>query len=186
MTTKEYFSHDYGTRHKKKMAALRKEKKMRGYGLFWVIVEMLHEDSTRWMDLDELTYIAIGAQSDESAKYVQEFIDHCINRYKVFIQDENRFTTEKLADKYPAGKPLRLWASNVKLWYRIINAVFARDSYTCHYCGKVGGKLECDHVIPFSKGGSNDMANLVTACQRCNRSKKDQSVEMFIARRVAR
>ncbi len=96
MTTKEYFPHDYGTRHKKKMAAMRKEKKMRGYGLFWVIVEMLHEDDARWMDLDELTYISIAAQAEESPKFVQEFVDACINRYKVFIQEQNRFTTARV------------------------------------------------------------------------------------------
>lgn len=69
---------------------------MRGYGLFWVIVEMLHEDSTRWMDLEELTYISIAAQAEESPKYVQEFVEQCISRYKVFIQEENRFTTERV------------------------------------------------------------------------------------------
>lgn len=96
MTTKEYFSHDYGTRHKKKMAALKHEYKMKGYGLFWVIVEMLHEDSTRWMDLDEITYIAICTQSGESVVYIKKFVDDCINRYQVFIQEENRFTTERV------------------------------------------------------------------------------------------
>lgn len=96
MMTKEYFPHDYGTRHKKKMAAMRKEKKMRGYGLFWVIIEMLHEDDARWMDLDELTYISIAAQAEESPKFVQEFVELCINRYKVFIQEENRFTTARV------------------------------------------------------------------------------------------
>lgn len=94
--TKEYFPHDYGTRHKKKMAALRSEKKMRGYGLFWVIVEMLHEDSTRWMELDEITYIAIAGQSDEPVKYIKDFVDACINRYKVFLQEGNKFTTERV------------------------------------------------------------------------------------------
>jgi len=94
--TKEYFPHDFGTRHKKKMAAMRKEKKMRGYGLFWVIVEMLHEDDARWMDLDELTYISIAAQAEESPRYVQDFVDQCINRYKVFIQEGSRFTTARV------------------------------------------------------------------------------------------
>lgn len=94
--TKEYFSHDYGTRHKKRLAALVSEKKMRGYGLFWVIVEMLHEDSTRWMELDEMTYIAIAGQSGENVTYIKEFVDACINRYKVFMQHENKFTTERV------------------------------------------------------------------------------------------
>lgn len=74
---------------------------------------------------------------------------------------------------------------NVKEWYRIIKAVFKRDNYTCQYCGKVGGKLEADHIIPFSKGGTDDMDNLVTACRKCNRQKRDKSVEEFLKWREA-
>lgn len=96
MTTKEYFSHDYGTRHKKRLSALIHEHKMRGYGLFWVIVEMLHEDSTRWMDLDDITYISIQKESGESVNYIKEFITQCINRYKVFQKEGERFTTERV------------------------------------------------------------------------------------------
>ena len=52
-------------------------------------------------------------------------------------------------------------------------AVLERDNYTCQYCGCSGedANLEIDHIIPLSKGGINDMRNLVTACERCNRSK---------------
>lgn len=96
MLTKEYFSHDFGTRHKKKLSALIHEQKMTGYGLFWVIVEMLHEDSTRWMDLDELTYISIEKESGESVEYIKQFIQKCITRYKVFIQEGEKFTTDRV------------------------------------------------------------------------------------------
>lgn len=34
-----------------------------------------------------------------------------------------------------------------KLW-RI--AVFERDKYTCRFCGQIGGKLNADHIKPFS------------------------------------
>lgn len=74
----------------------------------------------------------------------------------------------------------RMYNINVKEWYRIIKDVFKRDNYTCQYCGKVGGKLEADHIIPFSKGGTDDMDNLVTACRKCNRQKRDKSVEEFL------
>lgn len=43
----------------------------------------------------------------------------------------------------------RLFNINVKEWKRISKAVFKRDNYTCQYCGKVGGKLEVDHIFPF-------------------------------------
>jgi hypothetical protein len=76
---------------------------------------------------------------------------------------------------------IRLHKLDPQRWKVIRMQVFARDNYTCHYCGTVGGELECDHIIPFSKGGSDDMDNLVTACLKCNRSKKDKSYEEFIS-----
>jgi len=51
--------------------------------------------------------------------------------------------------------------------------VFKRDSFTCQYCGKGTPHvvLELDHIIPVSKGGDNNIINLVTACFDCNRGK---------------
>ena len=54
--------------------------------------------------------------------------------------------------------------------------VLERDNYTCQMCGKTvkdGVKLEVDHIHPFSKGGSDDISNLRTLCQECNRGKYD-------------
>ena len=66
-------------------------------------------------------------------------------------------------------------------WRLLREAVFLRDDYTCHYCGARGGRLECDHVIPVSRGGSNDLSNLVTACKPCNQSKRAKTPEEWLA-----
>lgn len=61
----------------------------------------------------------------------------------------------------------------VKLRFQILE----RDSFRCQYCGRTpqdGVKLHVDHVVPRSKGGSNDPENLVTACQDCNLGKSDR------------
>lgn len=81
---------------------------------------------------------------------------------------------------YKRNKRGRIQDKNYKLWKEIVKQVFLRDNYTCQYCGKRGGKLEADHIIPFSKGGSDDMENLTTACRTCNRQKRDKSVEEFL------
>ncbi|WP_354699753.1 HNH endonuclease [Paraconexibacter sp. AEG42_29] len=52
-------------------------------------------------------------------------------------------------------------------------AVFARDDWTCQYCGSRSG-LTVDHVIPRSKGGSSDWNNIVACCAPCNRRKGDR------------
>ena len=55
--------------------------------------------------------------------------------------------------------------------------LFARDGYTCQYCGRTAGQLRPresltrDHVVPFSRGGTNAWTNVVTACSGCNTRK---------------
>lgn len=61
-------------------------------------------------------------------------------------------------------------------WEEIRKLVFVRDDYTCTYCGSRGVRLECDHVVPISRGGKTELSNLVTACLSCNRSKGRKSV----------
>ncbi len=53
--------------------------------------------------------------------------------------------------------------------------VFKRDSFSCQYCGKMPPDitLEIDHVTPVSRGGENDINNLITACFDCNRGKSN-------------
>jgi len=52
-------------------------------------------------------------------------------------------------------------------------AVFARDGWTCQYCGS-RSNLTVDHVIPRSKGGGSTWDNIVAACAPCNRRKGDR------------
>jgi len=65
-------------------------------------------------------------------------------------------------------------------WREIRRRIFVRDDYVCGYCGQRGGDLECDHVTPISRGGTNADGNLVTSCKRCNRAKSDRLVGEWI------
>jgi 5-methylcytosine-specific restriction endonuclease McrA len=51
-------------------------------------------------------------------------------------------------------------------------AVFARDNWTCQYCGS-RSNLTVDHVVPRSKGGTSTWENIVASCAPCNRRKGD-------------
>jgi Holliday junction resolvasome RuvABC ATP-dependent DNA helicase subunit len=50
--------------------------------------------------------------------------------------------------------------------------VWRRDGGKCVKCGS-REKLEYDHIIPISKGGSNTARNIELLCESCNRSKSD-------------
>lgn len=56
--------------------------------------------------------------------------------------------------------------------------VFKRDSFQCVYCGNRPPSvlLEVDHIIPVSKGGLNQIENLVTSCFNCNRGKSNKEL----------
>lgn len=56
--------------------------------------------------------------------------------------------------------------------------ILERDKFTCQYCGRKAPDvvLVIDHVIPVSKGGSNNASNLATACFECNSQKSNKLV----------
>jgi hypothetical protein len=66
-------------------------------------------------------------------------------------------------------------------WAVIRANIFARDDYTCSYCGARGVALECDHIVPVAKGGGSTPENLTTACRPCNQSKRDKDVAEWLA-----
>jgi len=55
--------------------------------------------------------------------------------------------------------------------------LFARDDYTCQYCGRHKSELRGrqfltrDHIRPLSRGGLNSWDNVVTSCSTCNNLK---------------
>lgn len=58
--------------------------------------------------------------------------------------------------------------------------LFARDGYRCQYCGRSAVELKPregltrDHLIPLSRGGTNEWTNVVTACSPCNTRKANR------------
>lgn len=51
----------------------------------------------------------------------------------------------------------------------------AQYDHRCAYCGTNRRALVKEHVVPVSAGGTNDIDNLVPACQPCNARKLDRT-----------
>ena len=61
-------------------------------------------------------------------------------------------------------------------------AIYLRDGMACAWCGQSvedGIMLTLDHCKPRSKGGTNDVDNLVTSCNHCNSSRGNRSMMKF-------
>jgi 5-methylcytosine-specific restriction endonuclease McrA len=81
-------------------------------------------------------------------------------------------------------------AARKRISAAIRRKIWQRDGFKCRYCGneisenagshnRVWHCASIDHVVPVRDGGSDDEANLVSACLFCNLSKKAKSVSEF-------
>lgn len=59
---------------------------------------------------------------------------------------------------------------HTRAWRKLRAWVLVRDGYRCGYCGDSANTV--DHVIPRIDGGSDDPANLVACCWRCQRGER--------------
>jgi len=73
--------------------------------------------------------------------------------------------------------------SLLKLRFEILK----RDGFVCQYCGRNPKdnktKLRVDHIIPKSKGGTDEVSNLITSCEECNLGKKDTLLSFHLLKK---
>ena len=70
---------------------------------------------------------------------------------------------------------------SVKISDKKRKAVFERTQGRCGYCGVAieSHALTIDHIFPKSRGGRNDVENLMLACRPCNGGKGTKSLEEY-------
>ncbi len=55
-----------------------------------------------------------------------------------------------------------------------VRAAYYPDAWACHICGEPiaeGEPWDTDHLIPVSRGGGDEVANLRPSHRRCNRAR---------------
>ena len=97
---------------------------------------------------------------------------------------------QHITERAPARKRQKLELSGSKR-----AAVIRKSDERCWYCGqdmRWDGTIEhpwnttIDHVVPVSRGGTDDLENLVYCCRGCNQRKGTRTVEEFRERELMR
>jgi len=76
-------------------------------------------------------------------------------------------------------------AGGVTLTAQVVRDIKARAGGVCCYCGEDFEDGHIDHILPVSRGGTNDPENLVYVCARCNLQKHDKTGEEFLLYRLS-
>jgi hypothetical protein len=90
-----YFSHDSNAIIDPKILDMRADYGLEGYGLYWVIIEMLRNQVNYKLEYSKSTTRAIKTLSNASID-VQNFIKDCIEEYSLFKVDQTYFYSESL------------------------------------------------------------------------------------------
>lgn len=106
------------------------------------------------------------------------------------IGELNRFDTHKMNNPEINGVE---YQRGTLYGFEVREYLLQKYQYTCVYCQKCAFKngsrvdirLEIDHVVPRSKGGSDRVSNLVLSCHDCNQNKGGQSLQEFLKRKPA-
>ena len=72
-------------------------------------------------------------------------------------------------------------------WVKLRARILARDGHLCRACmvnGRVTVATQVDHVLPKSKGGTDDEANLQSLCGPCHKAKTAQDEGRKLRRAV--
>lgn len=90
-----YFSHDSNALTDTKILNMRADYGLEGYGLFWVIIEMMRNEEDYKLYSNKNTYRAIKTLTNTTID-VEKFISDCIKDYGLFKKDADKFYSSSL------------------------------------------------------------------------------------------
>ncbi|WP_230968151.1 DEAD/DEAH box helicase family protein [Nostoc sp. WHI] len=138
-------------------------------------------------DLDKIAYKVIDFSSRLKYEYLDKEFSQPETLWKVFYKSLIRFETavdaaiRNIINPKPEGKitPSEIIPPEIIELNEVEKEeVKKRDGYTCLCCGvNTKGKLQIDHIKPFSMGGETSKENSQTLCVTCNRCKGQHEID---------
>jgi 5-methylcytosine-specific restriction endonuclease McrA len=91
-------------------------------------------------------------------------------------QELTRFDTQALQDPTIAGIQ---YQQGTLAGYEIRAYLLEKWHRRCAYCQQSSTKLQVEHLVPRSRGGSSRISNVVLACEGCNLAKGNRTAQEF-------
>lgn len=92
-----YFSHDSNARNDEKILAMRSVYGLEGYGMYFMIIEILREQTGYAIEVNKYVYGSLAIQLQSSVKKVEKFINDCVNEFSLLtIKDDFLFSESLL------------------------------------------------------------------------------------------
>lgn len=105
-----------------------------------------------------------------NGKYADDETKEKIKAEFGWIEARRQQSAEKIAKRTHSRRRRSQFAKN---YDQFMLALIHRDGYKCAVCGVIED-LSIDHIVPLSKGGSDDIDNLRILCRTHNSSKSDK------------
>lgn len=67
------------------------------------------------------------------------------------------------------------------LGYEVREYLLEKWERKCTYCSQENVPLQIEHIVPKSKGGTNQISNLCLACEKCNQKKGNKDLKDFLS-----
>lgn len=99
--------------------------------------------------------------SNNPLRYATRWYEKPENRKKAF-DNANRYHHKRRALKAGSG------GSHTRIEWQQRKELYG---YKCVYCHKKTKRLTKDHIVPISRGGTDNIYNIVPTCGKCNRRK---------------
>lgn len=130
--------------------------------------------------------MGIGMSGENHANYKHGYGNRLTPEVRIKYHrnyyEKNKISAHKRAFLHKAKSRTRLKVKGFHTfeeWQELV----VRNNSLCFYCGVLTTiedgptKLTRDHVIPLSRGGTDDISNIVPSCKSCNSSKGDKTLE---------
>lgn len=130
----------------------------------------------------ERIYLDNEVSKEEALQKVelQDLFNLSYDQFEEFREQEIRRALNQGADiksldtsKFPKATVESIGISSRHISQQVKDLVWNRDNGRCREC-ESNERLEFDHIIPFSKGGSNTYRNIQLLCEPCNRIKSSK------------